>query len=160
MNRPLEILKTLADHEVEFIVVGGVAAVALGAPVNSALDIDVVHLITPANVQRLLAALAELDAHYRDRPELRPGESDLSSPGHQLLATRLWPLDVLGAIGKGRVYADLLPRSVEVEFSPSLRCRVLDLETQIAIKEEIGAAKDLAILPILRRTLEERRRLR
>jgi hypothetical protein len=157
LNRPLETLQTLADHEVEFIVVGGVAAVALGAPVNT-WDVDVVHSATRANVTRLLTALTALDAHYRHRPELRPGESHLSSPGHQLLATRLGPLDVLGAIGKGHTYADLLPHSAEVAFSSSLRCRVLDLETQIAIKEEIGAEKDLAILPILRRTLEESRR--
>jgi predicted nucleotidyltransferase len=159
LNRPLTILKTLSDHGVEFIVVGGVAGVALGVPIDT-LDIDVVHLVTPSNVQRLLAALAVLDAHYRHRPELRPSESHLASRGHQLLDTRLGYLDVLGAIGKGHTYADLLPHSVEVAFSASLRCRVLDLETQIAIKEEIGAAKDLAVLPLLRRTLEERRRLK
>jgi predicted nucleotidyltransferase len=159
LNRPLEILKTLADHEVEFILVGGVAAVALGAPINT-LDVDVVHLATPGNLQRLLAALAGLDAHYRHRPELRPDESHLSTPGHQLLETRLGYLDVLGAIGKGHSYAELLPHSAEVEFGPGFRCRVLDLETQIAIKEEIGAEKDLAVLPILRRTLQEARRLK
>lgn len=157
MNRPTEILKTLANHEVEFIVVGGAAAVALGVPINT-WDVDVVHAVTPANVQRLLAALSELDAHYRHRPEFRPGESHLSGPGHQLLITRLGPLDVLGAIGKGRSYADLLPHSAEVELSAGLHCRVLDLEMQIAIKEEVGGEKDRAVLPTLRRTLEERRR--
>jgi hypothetical protein len=35
---------------------------------------------------------------------------------------------------------------------------VLDLETLIAVKEELGGEKDLAMLPILRRTLEESRR--
>jgi len=159
LNRPLEILRTLADHEVEFIVVGGVAAVALGAPVNT-MDIDIVHTRAPENVTRLLAALHALDAHYRHRPELRPTESHLSSRGHQLLATRLGYLDVLGAIGKGHTYAGLLPHTVEIEFAPAFRCRVLDLETQIAIKEETGGEKDLAMLPILRRTLAERRRIK
>ena len=37
--------------------------------------------------------------------------------------------------------------------------RVLDLETLIAIKESIGCEKDRAVLPILRRTLEEKRKL-
>ena len=39
-----------------------------------------------------------------------------------------------------------------------LRIRVLDLETQIAVKEEIGQEKDLAALPILRHAFEESRR--
>lgn len=158
MKNPIEILKTLADHQVKFIVVGGIAAVAQGVPIDT-LDLDVVHSVIGENVSRALSALSALNAHYRYRPELRPDASHLAGPGHQLLDTRHGYLDVLGAIGKGRTYADLLPHTVEIEFAPGFRCRVLDLETQIAIKEEVGAEKDLAILPILRRTLEERRRL-
>jgi predicted nucleotidyltransferase len=158
-SRTLEILRTLTGRQVEFIVVGGVAAVAAGAPINT-FDLDIVHAGTADNVTRLLDALGDLDAKYRHRPEFRPGESHLSGRGHQLLATRLGPLDVLGSIGKGHTYSDLLPHTVEIEFAPGFRCRVLDLETQIAIKEEIGGEKDLAVLPILRRTLEESRRLR
>jgi len=41
-----------------------------------------------------------------------------------------------------------------------IRIRVLDLETQIAVKEEIGREKDLAALPLLRHALEESRRKR
>ncbi len=44
-------------------------------------------------------------------------------------------------------------------FDLDLVHRVLDLETLIAIKEELGGEKDLAVLPILRRTLEERKKL-
>ena len=157
MNRPLEILKALADHRVEFLVVGGVAAVALGAPIAT-WDLDVIQNCAPENVKRLLVAFDALEVRYWYRPDLHPGESHLSGPGHQLLATRLGRLDVLGSIGKGHTYADLLPHSVEVELAPGFRCRVLDLETQIAIKEEIGAEKDLAVLPILRRTLAEKQR--
>lgn len=36
------ILKVLARHEIEFIVVGGVCAVLLGAPVAT-FDLDIVH---------------------------------------------------------------------------------------------------------------------
>jgi hypothetical protein len=35
---------------------------------------------------------------------------------------------------------------------------VFDLETLIAVKEEVGSEKDRAVVPILRRTLEESRR--
>jgi hypothetical protein len=153
------VLQTLVDHQVEFIVVGGVAAVLTGAPVNT-FDLDVVHSTDPDNLSRLLKALRQLDAHYRHRPEFRPEESHLATKGHQLLQTRYRFLDVLGAIGNGRMYSDLLPHTELVELSPELRVRVLDLETQVAIKEETGSEKDLAVLPVLRSTLIESRRLK
>jgi hypothetical protein len=146
---------------VDFLIVGGVAAVLQGAPINT-FDLDVVHSTDPENVDRVLAALGELDAVYRAQPELRlrPNASHLSSPGHQLLITGLGPLDLLGSVGKGRAWRDLLPHTTELKVGPGVAVRVLDLETQIAVKEEVGGEKDLAVLPVLRRTLEEFRKLR
>src|SRR5450759_2930050 len=96
-NRNLAIFQTLVDHQVEFLIVGGVAAVLQGAPINT-FDLDVVHSTDPANVSRVLAALGELEAIYRAQPDLRrrTNEAHLSSAGHQLLITRLGPLDLLG----------------------------------------------------------------
>jgi hypothetical protein len=143
---------------VDFIVVGGVAAVLRGAPVST-FDLDVVHSTATENIGRLLAALEDLDACYRAQPErrLRPNMTHLASPGHQLLMTRFGPVDLLGTIGKGRSYQDLLPHAVEMDLGKELRVWVLDLETLIAVKEELGGEKDLATLPVLRRTLEESR---
>jgi hypothetical protein len=45
-----------------------------------------------------------------------------------------------------------------MELGKELRVRVLDLETLITVKEEVGGEKDIAMLPVLRRTLEESRR--
>ena len=72
--------------------------------------------------------------------------------------TRYGPLDILGAIGKGRGFEELSARTVELEVSSELQVQVLDLATLIQIKEELGSEKDLAMLPILRRTLEEKRK--
>src|SRR3954447_2164849 len=94
------ILQTLFDCGVDFIVVGGVCAVLHGAPVST-LDVDLVHSRAPENLERLLAALQDLDAYYREQPDrrLRPGPSHLASAGHQLLLTRAGPLDLLGTVG-------------------------------------------------------------
>jgi hypothetical protein len=110
--------------------------------------------------RRILAVLEELDAWYRHHPErrLRPDASHLASPGHQLLMTRCGPFDVLGMIGKGRTYFDLLPLTEEMEVRSGVRVRVLSLEAQIAVKEEVGGEKDAAMLPLLRRTLKESRK--
>ena len=81
----------------------------------------------------------------------------LSSPGHQLLMTRFGPLDLLGTIGAGHSYGDLLQHSDEIKIG-NLRLRVLSLEKLIEVKEETGFEKDKAILPVLRQTLLERRK--
>ena len=67
------LLATLATSDVEFIVVGMLAAVAQGAPVTTH-DLDIVHRRTPENVARLIDLLVnKLDARYRGRPDvLRP----------------------------------------------------------------------------------------
>lgn len=154
--RFLEILKVLTRHRVEFIVVGGVSAVLHGAPVNT-FDLDVVHARDSENVGRLLLALRELDAVYRSSPgrQLRPDESHISSPGHQLLMTKFGPLDVLGMIGKSRTWDDLIGHTRIMEIEPRVELRVLNIDTLIEIKEELGFPKDLAVLPVLRQTLKE-----
>ena len=61
-------------------------------------------------------------------------------------------------IGRGLTCADLLPHSVDMDIGDGIRVRVLNLETLFALKEGLGREKDLAMLPLLRQTLEEQRR--
>ena len=128
-----------------------------GAPVTT-FDLDVVHARNRENIARLLSALEELEAVYRVQPErqLRPDESYLAGPGHQLLLTKFGPLDVLGMIGKSRTWEDLRGHTRTMEIEPGVVLRVLDLETLIAVKEELGFPKDTAVLPVLRQALKER----
>ena len=155
----LAILRVLAAHDVEFIVVGGVSAALNGAPIAT-YDLDVVHSRTPANIERLLAALEQLDAHSRMHPGriVRPESSHLASEGHVLLMTKSGALDLLGAIGKGRGYEQLRPHAALKEVASGLLVHVLDLAKLIEIKQETGRDKDNAALPILKATLEERSR--
>jgi predicted nucleotidyltransferase len=152
-------LRALHDGGVEFILVGGLAAVLQGAPIDT-FDIDVVHSRDVANIARLQPVLEALDAVFRIQPErrLKPNSSHLASAGHLNLITRYGPLDLLGTIGRDLGYRELMPHSVELDISEGLRIRVLDLETLIALKEELAGEKDRAALPILRRTLEEKRK--
>jgi len=155
----LAILRVLEEHEVEFLVAGGVAAVLHGAPLAT-FDLDLVHARSPENVSRLLAALEALGAYFRTHPETgrAPDASHLSSPGGQLLMTRFGPLDLLGAVGKGHGYEDLKQHCTRMDIGEGLRVQVLDLEKLIQIREAVSAEKDRASLPLLRRTLEEKRR--
>lgn len=153
-----EILRLLATNEVEFIVVGMTAGILQGVPVTT-LDLDIVHRRSPQNVARLLRVLASLDATYRHDPrKLRPQESHLIGPGHQLLTTTHGDLDCLGTIGGGIGYEELLERTVTMSLSGGMTIRVLSLPALIEAKERAGRPKDLAALPVLRATLDEVKR--
>jgi hypothetical protein len=153
------LLEALHKANVEFLVVGGLAAVLNGTPVHT-YDVDVVHRRTVENVDRLMPVLEGLDAVYRAQPlrRLRPAKPALLSAGHQNLITKYGPLDVLGSIGEGLGYEELLSHSIEMQIGPDFGVRVLDLETLIEIKEQLGGEKDRAMLPILRRALERKNR--
>lgn len=62
------ILRTLARHEIAFIVVGGLCAVLHGAPVQT-YDLDIVHARTPDNLEKLERALREPGACCREHPQ-------------------------------------------------------------------------------------------
>ena len=104
----LAALRALQEGGVEFAVVGGLAAVLNGAPVNT-FDLDIVPARDEANVAKLLRVLDTLDGIYRMQPErrLKPHASHLSSPSHHNLITNCGPLDVLGTIGRGLGYENL-----------------------------------------------------
>jgi len=151
----LAILRALAAHRVDHIVVGGVCAVLHGAPVTT-FDLDLVHNREPENLHRLARALADLGAYYRGRGEQRlvPEESALAGPGHHLLMTQSGPLDLLGTLGAGHGFDALVGHTKVVEVS-GIAVEILDLPTLIRVKEETSREKDLLSLQILRRLLQE-----
>jgi len=64
---------------------------------------------------------------------------------------------VLGVIGKDRGFGSLVKTAKRRKLGRFF-VWVLDLETQIAVKEELDFAKDRLALPVLRETLLLRRR--
>ena len=146
------ILETLDRHGVEHIVVGGVAAVLQGAPMTT-FDIDTLIKVDTDNATKLLAALRELQARFREQPqEITPTRDDILAGGHLLLMTDCGPLDVLGFVGKGRRYEDLTASSRTLLVG-ALSVRVLELATLIEEKKALGRPKDQAVIALLESVL-------
>jgi hypothetical protein len=59
-----QIARLLAAHGVEFLVIGGQAEAAFGSP-RVTYDVDLCHRRTAANLERLAAALRELNPSLR-----------------------------------------------------------------------------------------------
>jgi len=156
---PEALLGELIDAGVEFIVVGGTAAVLHAAPVTTQA-LDIVHRRTPENVARLMAVLQKLDAVMRydlANRSLRPTAEMLLGHGQINFSTTLGPLDPLCELGEGQGYDELLSHTVVFSDGP-LTLRVLDLPTLIDVKSRTGRAKDRAVLAILIATLEEQQK--
>ncbi len=154
-----EVLRVLTHYEVEFIVVGGVAAILQGSPLTTE-DVDVVYLPSEENIARLVGALAELEAHYFDPAgrHIEPNASRLASMRMHLLKTNCGRVDVLRTVGKDLAHHDLVERSRVFDVA-EFRVRALDLETIIETKEHADRPKDRYQLPFLRQLLAEIQRL-
>jgi hypothetical protein len=151
------LLAKLSDAEVEFIIVGGAAAVIQGVPITTN-DLDIVHRRTLENVARLLEVLLSLDATMRHdfaHQGLRPTAEMLAGRGQINLSTSLGPIDPLCELSEGRGYDELLLHSESITDEGRL-LRVLDLPTLIEVKTKAGRPKDKLVLPILIATLQER----
>jgi hypothetical protein len=152
------LLERLLAADVEFVLVGGLAAVVQGAPLTT-FDVDVVHRRTEENVARLLAFLTSIGARYRNRnrpgPPLPPNRSALLGPGHSLFMTDLGPLDALGAIEGGADYDQLLPESLPVPIG-GRTVHVLSLAKIVALKRASSDPKDKLRLRVLEATLQRR----
>jgi hypothetical protein len=142
-----ELLRALATAEVEFIVVGGVAAAAHGSP-RSTQDVDVVYKRSSPNMKRLVEALEPHHPYLRGAPPGLPFRLDtatLKSGLNFSLITDLGWIDLLGEIAGGGRYEDLESHSFLVEAF-GVCCRVVDLDTLIATKRAAGRVKDFEVL--------------
>lgn len=159
MQKPdfLHLLRELVEHDVEFIVVGGIAAVLQGATFST-FDLDVVHSRKPENVERLTRSFGRLNARYRSRLDVAPTCNHLLSPGIQLLSTIHGPLDLLGSIEGGRDYDSLLPYTRMLDVGLKSSVCVLTLAMLLSLKEASSEPKDQNQAQILRRVIQEENR--
>jgi hypothetical protein len=147
------IIEGLVKADIEFILVGGLAAVIQGAPVTT-MDVDIVHKRSSENILKLFQFLKSIDAIHR-RPDdkiILPKEEDFS--GHALYSTRLGPIDVLAFIEERKNYEDLLKNTVEIPFKGHI-IRVLDIRMIIELKKTSKDPKEKQRLLVLEETLRQ-----
>jgi len=149
------IIELLEQHGVEYVVVGGVAAVLQGAPVTT-FDLDALFKVDPQNIDRLLIVLADLGARFRERPDLQPTQKDLAAGKHVLLATDSGPFDLLGVIGSGKRYEDVAGSATPMSIGDRT-IKVLSIESLIEDKKAMGRNKDLVAIGMLEALVNRRR---
>ncbi|MCB9558020.1 MAG: hypothetical protein H6707_18040 [Deltaproteobacteria bacterium] len=147
------LLERLLAADVTFVLVGGLAAVAQGAPTTT-FDVDIVPALDKENIERLDQVLRELNAYYR-RPDSRIIPVDahaLARGGHHLLVTELGALDILATIEKQQGYEDLAQGCESIEFR-GYQLSVLTLQQMLSLKADSSHEKDQQLVALLRAML-------
>ncbi len=151
-----KLLRLLTEHNVAFIIIGGVAAVIHGSS-RLTQDLDIVYHRSLQNLACLVGALAEQSPYLRGAPPGLPFQwsvTTLSMGLNFTLETSVGPLDLIGEVTGGGSYEDLLEHTIEVEIFGA-RCRCLDLPALIRTKRAAGRPKDLEALAELEVIWEE-----
>lgn len=156
---PLEILRTLERHGVLYVLIGAAAARVAGAPVVTE-DIDVTPATNRENLERLAAALRELGARLRSSTEPEgvafPVDAEMLTGAEMwTLITSAGDLDLCFTPAGTRGYDDLRREASRERLGRGLIVTVASLRDVIRSKEAAGRDKDLAQLPLLRRTLAQ-----
>lgn len=150
------LITELVEAGIEFVVVGGVAAVVQGVPVAT-FDLDIVHKRTEGNVDKIFAVIKKLNGYVRGHGDkkLLPSREGLLGHGHCLLQTDYGPLDILGAIEQGLSYEALVEHCISVTLYKHT-VLVLSLGKIAEIKSESKRDKDKLVLRLIQKTMKER----
>ena len=144
------LLQILVAEEVDFVLIGGMAAVAQGSSHVTA-DLDVCHALHPENLANIVRALAPLHPRPRDFPQDLPfvfDEQTLRIGQNFTFATSAGDIDLLGEVAGLGGYEQVKLHSETLEIFGFL-LNVLRLDGLILAKKAAGRPKDLRILPEL-----------
>ena len=158
------IVEVLNRYEVDYVVIGGVAAKAwassVGVHIRPTLDIDVTPDTTRENLERLSAALKELGA--RVRTDAEPDGLVFADDGDSLGRARIWnlvcpagPFDLSFVPSGTDGYSDLV-KHARVVVVGGLETPLAELADIVRSKRATNRPKDLEVLPALEEALRRR----
>lgn len=151
MNDLQALLARLTDAGIDFVLVGGYAAVLHGSSMLTR-DVDVCARLDADAVEALRRAFRDLHPVHR---MARPQQSLLEEPPageavrNLYLNTDLGTLDLLGSITGVGDFARVAERAIRIDLG-GRRIRVISLDDLIAAKEALGRDKDLIVAKELR----------
>ena len=146
MASTLELLRRLSQAKVEFVLVGGMAAIAHGSAAVTE-DVDVCIRFDQATLSAVLKVLSPVEPRERmnsSRPAL--GEDPARFVGNKNLyvVTSEGVIDFLGHIVAIGDFDAVRAESDELQLG-GFSCRVLSLEALIRCKRALARPKDLRV---------------
>ena len=158
---PLAALQILVAHKVDFVVIGGIAARLWGSPTVTR-DLDICYARTPANYERLAAALQQVHAKLRGVSKevpFRLHARTLAAGDSFTFKSDVGDVDCLGTPTGTGGYDDLKASAERVDVD-GLKVWVTSLIDLIEMKRAAGRNKDRVELEVLGALRDERGRRR
>lgn len=141
--QPKEILRVLFEAEVEFIIVGGLAAVGHGCS-QSTIAFDAVAPLTVENCRKILKALGPFHPRFYQTigaPPVDRTAEDLSRFRNLYFGTDLGTVDLLGSLPPVGDFETVASRAVSMTLF-GFSTRFLSLDDLITVKAYVGRPKD------------------
>jgi hypothetical protein len=142
--RPDEVVRLLGNHDIRYVLIGGLAAVTHGAPLVTQ-DVDVCHARDGANLERLAAALGEVNADLRAADPGLPFHLDATTLARGdafTFATDIGAIDIMATPAGTSGYEDLARTADAFELFGQ-RVLVASIDDLIRMKRASGRTKDL-----------------
>ncbi len=143
-----QLLRRLAEANVSFVVVGGLALGSWGV-VRGTKDCDIVPDAAPENIGRLAELAVELGGHVQlgeSLPGSQPPIAVLLAGGERaLIATRLGDLDVVQGLEGVPPYSELRAEAIDIEIA-GVTVPICALSHLRAMKKAAGRPRDLVDL--------------
>lgn len=147
MNDLGNLLEFLIKSPLDFVVVGGFAAVIHGCN-QSTRDVDVCLALSPEQIQVLRQVLAPIHPKLRtksDKPSFLTSPEDITEIKTLHLDTDLGVLDIISQVeGVGDFY-DVLRHAEEIELYGG-PCFLIAIDDLIKSKKTLGRHRDLAVV--------------
>lgn len=146
------LLKILLEHKLDFLIVGGFAAVVHGSS-HVTKDLDITMLMNQENINKLRLALKPFEPRHRMNPAHKPSFLDepknISDLQNIYIETTAGILDVVTLSSHLGSFEELKSRAATVSLF-GYDCHVLSLDDLIRVKETMSRPKDLIVLEELK----------
>lgn len=146
-ERPLdlrELFRVLAEHGVDYLIIGGVAAQVHGRR-RTTKDLDVTPAPDSENFERLAAALVALDAHpaaFGSSAPTPTAEQLHVAPVVPPLTTRHGELHILNDVPGATAYAAMRTRALTTDLD-GVAVHIVGVDDLIRMKHAAGRPSDI-----------------
>lgn len=143
-----QLLKTLLENKVDFVLIGGYAAVLYGSS-QVTQDIDICAALTSESLDHLRKVLKPLNARHRMNPNHQPFLDEYPEPGKVLnnyyLITDQGTLDIIQEVTAVGSFEEVKKSAISIQLFGHT-CRVISIDDLIKAKQSMNREKDQYIV--------------